>query len=149
MLSFPKTFAIISALLMLAACGANKQAKPITGSLPDISPESARIYFYRSQVPFLAAIEPEFLVNGKSVGSAKINQVLYRDAQPGNYEIKISSDIEKPILILLKPRESRFFKAYGTTSVIRSYHAIKEVPEPEALKEIQGQKLLPPEQNPN
>ena len=149
MLSFTKTVLIFATLLTLTACGASKQAKPITGNLPAISPESARIYFYRSQVPFLAAIEPEFLVNGKSVGSAKINQVLYRDAQPGNYEIKISSDIEKPILILLNPRESRFFKAYGTTSVIRSYHAIKEVPEPEALKEIQGQKLLPPDLNQN
>lgn len=145
--SFTKTFAAISILLALSACGASKQAKPITGNLPAISPESARIYFYRSQVPFLAAIEPEFLVNGKSVGAAKINQVLYRNAQPGNYEIKISSDIENPILILLKPGEARYFKAYGTTSVIRSYHTIKEIPEGDALKEIQGQKLLAPDQN--
>ncbi|WP_125932944.1 DUF2846 domain-containing protein [Kiloniella majae] len=145
--SFTKTFVIFATLMVLAACGANKQAKPITGSLPAISPENSRIYFYRSQVPFLAAIEPEFLVNGKSVGTAKINQVHYRDAQPGNYEIKISSDIENPILILLKPGEARYFKAYGTTSVIRSYHAIKEIPEAEALKEIQGQKLLAPDQN--
>ncbi|WP_417452769.1 DUF2846 domain-containing protein [Kiloniella sp.] len=149
MLSFTKTVVIFTILLPLTACGASKQAKPITGSLPAISPESARLYFYRSQVPFLAAIEPDFLVNGKSVGTAKLNQVHYRDAQPGNYEIKISSDIETPVLILLKPGETRYFKAYGTTSVIRSYHAIKEVPEPEALKEIQGQKLLPPDQNPS
>ncbi len=129
---------------MLTACGPNKQANLITSTLPAISPESARVYFYRSQVPFLAAIEPEFLVNGKSVGIAKINQVLYRDAEPGNYEIKISSDIKNPILILLKPGEARYFKAYGTTSVIRSHHAIKEIPEDQALKEIQGQKLLAP-----
>ncbi|WP_053005573.1 DUF2846 domain-containing protein [Kiloniella spongiae] len=143
--SLTKTFAIISTLLILTACGASKRAKPITGSLPAISPENARIYFYRSQVPFLAAVEPEFLVNGKSVGFVKINQVLYRNAQPGNYEIKISSDIENPISILLKPGETRFFKAYGTTSIIRSYHAIKEIAEDAALKEIQGQKLLAPE----
>ncbi|OUS16495.1 hypothetical protein A9Q97_02335 [Rhodospirillales bacterium 47_12_T64] len=140
-----KTTAILILSLALAACGASKKAQPITGSLPQITNDNARIYFYRSKVPFLAAIEPEFLVDGKSVGKAVMNQALYRDAQPGNYVIMISSDMDKPVEITLSSGETRYIRAYGTTSVIRTYLSIGEVSKEQALKDLKGQKLLAPE----
>ena len=128
----------------LVACGASRNAQPITGSLPQASENSARIYFYRSKVPFLAAIEPEFLVDGKSVGKAVMNQAVYRDAHPGEYEISISSDLEHPISLTLSPGETCYIKAYGTTSVIRTYLSIDEVDAEQAMKDLKGQKLLAP-----
>ncbi len=73
-----------------------------------------------------------------------MNQVIYRDALPGNYEIKISSDMENSINLVLSPGETRYIKAYGTTSVIRTYLSITEVDSEQALKDIKNQKLLAP-----
>ncbi|MFD2204392.1 DUF2846 domain-containing protein [Kiloniella antarctica] len=128
----------------MVACGASKNARPITGSLPLASDNSARIYFYRSKVPFLAAIEPEFLVDGKSVGKAVMNQAIYRDARPGEYEISISSDLKNSISLSLSPGETRYIRAYGTTSVIRTYLSIDEVDAKQAMQDLKGQKLLVP-----
>ncbi|MEH6629960.1 MAG: DUF2846 domain-containing protein [Halopseudomonas aestusnigri] len=139
-----KAIVIFILSLTLAACGASRKAKPITGSLPQVSESNARIYFYRSKVPFLAAIEPKFLVDEKVVGKAVMNQAIYRDARPGVYEIKISSDMENPITLTLSPGETRYIKAYGTTSVIRTYLSIEEINEKQAVKDLEGQKLLAP-----
>ncbi|MCZ4281736.1 DUF2846 domain-containing protein [Kiloniella laminariae] len=130
-------------LALLVACGPDKNARPITSSLPQASSEQARIYFYRSKVPFLAAVQPEFLVNGKAVGTAVLNQVFFRDALPGNYEIQISSHMKKILPLTLKPGETYYIRAFGTTSVIRTYLTIEEVSEEEALEDLKGQKLLP------
>ncbi|WP_419903720.1 DUF2846 domain-containing protein [Kiloniella sp.] len=139
-----KIVIVFTLSLTLMACGVDKKARPITGSLPQVSENNSRLYFYRSKIPFLAAIEPEFLVDGKSVGKAVMNQVIYRDALPGNYEIKISSDMENSINLVLSPGETRYIKAYGTTSVIRTYLSITEVDSEQALKDIKNQKLLAP-----
>ena len=140
-----KATVLLTLILTVSACGVSRKAQPITGGLPVLTDSSARIYFYRSKVPFLAAIEPVFLVDGKSVGKAVMNQVIYRDAKPGEYKITISSDQENAIALSLKPGQAKYIKAYGTTSVVRTYHAIKEVGEEEALKELKGQKLLAPD----
>jgi hypothetical protein len=52
----------------------------------------ARIFFYRTENPFLIALEPEIVVNGKAVGRAIHGDAFYRDAKPGRYEIFLAGD---------------------------------------------------------
>lgn len=136
----------IGALLaaLLSGCATDKRAKLITGGVPTAKADKARIYFYRANLPFLAALKPALLVNGQQVGTSVYGQAIYRDALPGHYQIGIASDPETVLDMNLAPGDTRYIRAFGTTTVIRSFVTIEEVPEAEALEDLEGQKLLPP-----
>ena len=99
--------------LVLAACARSgpPAATLALEEVPAPAADSGRIYFYRTDVPLLVAVEPDIIVNGQKVGAAAFERVFYRDAKPGRYEVFLTSDEDSPVYFTLAPGETRYVKA--------------------------------------
>lgn len=85
-------------------------------------PDLARIYFYRQPAPLLIALQPDVVVNGRSVGSIGMGEVFFRDAKPGRYQVFLSADSEHVIELNLAAGEIGYVRAtlrigFGTTRI--------------------------------
>ncbi len=84
-------------------------------------PGMARIFFYRTENPFLVALEPEIVVNGKAIGRAVHGQAFYRDAKPGRYEVFLSGDRDNVLRFLVAPGERVFVKTEVDFNIVGSH----------------------------
>jgi hypothetical protein len=101
-------------VIALGACmaetGSKREGGAVLGALAAPPPGHARIFFYRTENPFMFALEPKFIVNGKAVGHAVHGEAFFRDAKPGPYRIAISSDPDTLLRILAEDGETIFIK---------------------------------------
>jgi hypothetical protein len=76
-------------LLVLTGCGATGPTlRDSRASLPPLSAERGRIYFYRTyNFVGSAAPEPALLIDGKIVGTAVLNGVFSCDVMPGRHAV--------------------------------------------------------------
>ncbi len=91
----------------------------------------ARIYFYRTENPFLIALEPEIVVNGKAIGRAVHGQAFYRDAKPGRYEVFLAGDRENTLRFKAAPGERIYVKTEVDFNIIGSHLTAVRVMESE------------------
>ena len=101
------------ALPLLAACVT--QGRPVTGTVAEIAAEPpgsglGRIYFYREEEAFLAAVEPGIIVNGKWVGTARYGEVFFRDALPGRYEVYATDNDDDIVSFTLAEGETVYIR---------------------------------------
>ena len=132
--------------LTVAAC-AGRGVPPGTLALeqvPEPAAGSGRIYFYRTDVPLLVAVEPDIIVNGRKVGAAAFERVFYRDAKPGRYEVFLTSDEDSPVYFDLAAGETRYVKAVIDLSVTGTRLRPELVEEAEARAAIAKQKVTAP-----
>ena len=111
-------------------------------------PGQGRIYFYRSDLPLMAALAPEIVVNGRRIGQARYEAVFYRDARPGRYEVFLASEPDEPLYFTLSAGELRFVKAVVQIGLTGTRLAAELVEEVQARREIAAQhwaRTRPPE----
>lgn len=101
------------ALPLLAACVTH--GRPVSTTMAEIAAEPpasglGRIYFYRQEEPFLAAVEPRIIVNGKWVGTARYGEVFFRDALPGRYEVFSTDNDDDVVSFTLAEGETVYIK---------------------------------------
>ena len=101
---------VIAFLLGACAGAQGPSLKAQFGGLPKPPPDQGRIYFYRTDFPWMVAVEPDVIVNGRKVGTAQFDRFFYKDAKPGRYEVFLTSDPDKPVYFTVAPGESRFVK---------------------------------------
>jgi len=99
---------LLTALLSACASTVEPEREVARFTAPE---GKARIYFYRTGVPFLIALQPEFVVNAKAVGRAVHEEVFYRDAFPGRYQVFMASDPKTILSFTLEEGEVKFVKA--------------------------------------
>lgn len=135
--SWIRQLAVAFALAVcLSACAATTpppQADADRFAAPD---GKGRLVFYRTGVPFLIALEPQFVVNSRAVGRAVHDQVLVRDAFPGRYRVFMASDPETVIDFTLHNGEVKFIKAVIDFSLTGSRISVSEVEESVGREEI-------------
>lgn len=95
-----------------------------------------RLVFYRTGVPFLIALEPQFVVNDRAVGRAVHDRVMLRDALPGRYQVFMASDPSTVISFDLHAGEVKFIKAVIDFSLVGSHISATEVDARVAREEI-------------
>jgi len=98
-------------VLMLSACAATgpKMAE-VKSSIPALKASEGRIYFYRADSMFGAAIQPTIKLNGQDVGSSKPGGFFFVDAAPGPKEVSTETEVEKKLTFALSPGETRYVK---------------------------------------
>ena len=130
---------------MDASCCPPASPRPIRNDQADrfAAPEGkARIVFYRTGVPFLIALEPEFVVNAKAVGRAVHDEVFVRDAFPGRYQVFMASDPETVLSFTLREGETKFIKAVIDFSITGSRISAAEVEETVGRREVGDRPFL-------
>ena len=138
--------ALLGLCLALAACarGVPPQGTLALEQVPAPAAGSGRIYFYRTDVPLLVAVEPDVIVNGRKVGTSVFERVFYRDAKPGRYEVFLTSDEDSPVYFTLAAGETRYVKAVIDLGVTGTRLRPELVEEAEARSAIAKQKVTAP-----
>jgi hypothetical protein len=131
------------AALLLVACAAPRgpgETAALAVRVLEPPPGLARIFFYRTENPFLIALEPEVVVNGRAVGRSVHGQAFYRDAKPGRYEIFLAGDTDNVVRFSAAPGERIYVKTEIDFNLVGSHLTAVRVDEstgrPEFLERI-------------
>jgi len=95
--------------LTLAACASGLQFTQVNPSLTPQTPELGRIFFYRPSF-FGAALRPDVVLNGQTVGEAAAQGFFYVDRPPGTYEVVTSTEVERKVSFVLDKGQTRFVR---------------------------------------
>jgi len=107
---FKSLFILIFLVLILSGCAiTGPKYSLIKPSLPMTNPGEGRIFFYRPS-SLGAGIIPDVVVNNEKVGQAKSWGFFYIDRPPGNYEVLLSTEVEKKLTFTLERRQTRYVR---------------------------------------
>ena len=102
--------AIVLMVFAVAGCATGPSYQKVANTLPQLEPDKGRIYFYRSGSPFGSAVQPSVYLNGQKVGDAVPGGVYFKDVEPGEYEVKVETEVERKINFPIKVGQSRYIK---------------------------------------
>lgn len=111
---------------------------------PDLRAHQARLYFYRPNDSLFPAIRPDVIINGRKVGRSVVGEAFYRDAQPGRYEIFLTSDDEERVTVTLAPGETRYIRTTIVLSWLGPHLSPASVEADQGERELKGLTLVEP-----
>ncbi len=142
-------FLLACILPALAACAGETRApsRPAdsVAVLPEPNPDQGRIYFYRPRGLLFPAVEPDVIVNGRKVGVSVQGEAFYRDAYPGDYEIFLTSDRERFLILSIEPGKTKFVRTSVAFSLLGARLTPKLVQEMRGRHEVRDLTLVEPE----
>ncbi|MCC2633449.1 MAG: hypothetical protein K0S48_1335 [Ramlibacter sp.] len=103
------TFAAF-ALALLAGCATGVKHSEMAAGMPSLKAGEGRIYFYRTNSMFGAAIQPEIRLDGVVVGQSRPGGFFYVDRPAGNYVPSASTEVEKTGYITLQAGDTRYIR---------------------------------------
>lgn len=134
--------AIVALLIFLTGCASGPSYSDYSATIPALSPEKGRIYFYRTAM-LGAAIQPAVKVNGDKVGSAKPKGFFYYDVAPGEYTIETSTEVKRRLTLILEKGQTRYVRL-GVSMGFMAGHIYPELVDTEVgAKEIAGCNYAP------
>lgn len=92
----------------LVGCASGPKHKDMASTIPAISAEQGRIYFFRSSSMVGAAIQPKIKLNGEEVGSSVPGGFFYVDSKAGNQEVSTSTEAENKLTFVLATGETKY-----------------------------------------
>lgn len=104
-----KSILVIMASLYLLGCATGPEFSEVAPSLDTVTPETGRIYVYRTAI-FGAAVQPEVRLNGEVVGKAVPDGFFYVDREPGNYKIETSTEVDRHLSFTLEKGQTRYVR---------------------------------------
>jgi hypothetical protein len=125
---------IYSVLTGCAATGTRYTA--MQPYLPSIESGMGRIFFYRPAKMWGAAIRPKVWLNGEVIGESTPGGFFYVDNKPGDYQVSLTSEIEKSLTFTLDEGQTRYVRLSVGMGVVvyRVYPELKDTSE--ALPEL-------------
>ena len=67
-----------------------------TSARPAVTPNPARIWFYRDLAPYSSLATPYVRLNGAAIGVSQPGGVFYADVPPGHYHLSADSYLDDP-----------------------------------------------------
>ena len=111
---------------------------------PGLSPDSGRIYVYRTSI-LGAAIQPKVKLNGEVIGKAVPKGFFFVDKKAGNYEIMTSTEVKRKLSLTLEEGQTKYVRLNISMGFFAG-HVYPELAEPEiGEKEIQECRYTGPE----
>ncbi len=135
-------FAVMSLSLgsvgLLVGCASGPKYAEIAGRIPPIPAGKSRIWFFRDGSPIGSGIQPSVLLNGVKVGDSVPGGFFFRDADSGNKEVTLSTEVERKLTFTAAAGEERHVKMTVTLGAL-IYRVYPELVSPEAGRaEIQN-----------
>lgn len=96
--------------LVASGCASGPQYKEVASSIPTLKEAQGRIYFYRSNSMFGAALQPSINLNGTSVGKSQPGGFFYVDEPAGQYVVSTTTETEKTVSFKLDAGETKYVK---------------------------------------
>ena len=95
--------------IVITGCASGVKFAEMQSSLPELKPDSGRIYFYRTAV-IGAAIQPNVFLNDEKVGKAVPQGFFYLDKEPGEYKARASTEVKRTVSFTLDPGQTRYIR---------------------------------------
>jgi hypothetical protein len=136
-------FSILAASMLLVACASGPKYSDVKSSIPPLTSDNGRIYFYRSNSMLGAAIQPSVMLNGQKVGNSKPGGFFYIDRPPGNYEVTCGTEVERKASFVLDAGQQRYIKTTVSMGVLVG-HVTPELVDPaEGMAAVQSLHYTP------
>ena len=131
----------------LAACNGSFEPpeRPVAAPPPPtLATDQARLYFYRPNNSLFPGIRPDVIINGRKVGISVVGEAFYRDAQPGRYQIFLTSDDEERLTVTLLPGETHYVRTSIAMGWLGPHLAPTTVEPAEGSVEVRNLVLVEP-----
>jgi hypothetical protein len=103
----------------LAGCAATgPKMSEVKSTIPALSPDQGRIYFYRNLNMLGAAVSADIRLNGDVVGRSQRGAFFYVDRPAGNYEVASSTETEKKLTFALDAGETKYVRTYVGVGIL-------------------------------
>jgi hypothetical protein len=132
----------VTLCLVFPGCASGTRFQDAKSSIPELSPENGRFYFYRSNSPVGAAIQPTIYLNEDPVGKAVPGGVFFLDKSPGEYQIRTTTEVKRSLSITLEPGQQRYIRFDITPGFFAGHVSPKLIDSEKAQKEISGCKMI-------
>ena len=136
--------AVAAAWLTACSSGLELAHQPHAASPPDLGNDQARLYFYRPRESLFPAVRPSVIVNGRKAGLSVVGEAFYRDAQPGRYEIFLTSDDDERLTLTLEPGEVHYVRTSIAMGWLGPHLAPTAVEADQGAREIARLRLVEP-----
>lgn len=102
--------AALGALFLVAGCATGPSLQQSQANVPDMAPDRARIFLYRTNSPFGAAIQPSVKLDNAVVGEAVPGGVFFCDVPPGHHVVSVTTEAEKIANIDIAAGQASYIK---------------------------------------
>src|SRR6266550_1931908 len=95
--------------MLMTGCATGPKYSEMSGSIPKLTQDNGRIYFYRTAM-LGAAIQPAVKLNSQETGTAKPGGFFYVDRPPGNYIVETSTEVTRQLSLVLDTNQTRYVR---------------------------------------
>ena len=107
-----KTLLALVIVGILAGCAAEGPLhKEVAASIPTVPAGKGRVYFYRADTIFGAAVTSDITLNGRVVGKSERGSFFFVDEGPGNCKASASTEVEREVTFTLAAGETKYIKS--------------------------------------
>jgi hypothetical protein len=100
---------IVSSSAIMTGCATGPNYSQMKASIPALTPDNGRIYFYRTAI-LGAAVQPAVKLNSLEIGTAKPCGFFYVDRPPGNYVVETSTEVSRQLSLNLDTNQVRYVR---------------------------------------
>lgn len=100
----------LAATAILSGCASGPKFAEMSKTIPVIKAGEGRVYFFRSDSMFGAAIQPDIRLNNEVVGSSKPGGFFYVDRPAGSFSAAASTETEKTLSFTLDAGETKYVR---------------------------------------
>jgi len=104
-----KVLMLLFLFMVVTGCASGVKFAEMQSSIPELKPNSGRIYIYRTAV-IGAAIQPDVFLNDEKVGKAVPQGFFYLDKEPGEYKARTSTEVKRTVSFTLDPGQTRYIR---------------------------------------
>ena len=121
--------------VLLAGCASGPRFAEAKGSIPQVSADNGRIYFYRTAVVG-AAVQPTVKLNDEQIGTAQPKGFFYADRPPGNYHVDTTTEVKRRLSLTLDKGQTRYVRLNISLGFFVGHIYPELVDDPTGEKEI-------------
>ncbi|MDH3514514.1 MAG: DUF2846 domain-containing protein [Gammaproteobacteria bacterium] len=112
---------VLLAVVMLLGTGCaatGPKYTDVAASIPPLASTQGRVYFFRPDTVFGAAVTSDIHLNGKIVGRSERGSFFFVDEAPGNMTVATSTEVEKQLTFTLAAGETKYVKTSVSFGVV-------------------------------
>src|SRR5580765_782776 len=114
-----KAVLALAVVVVLAGCAASGPLyKEISATIPAVPAGKGRVYFYRADTMFGAAVTSDITLNNRVVGKSERGSFFYVDENPGNLIASASTEVERNLSFTLAAGETKYVKSTVSMGVM-------------------------------
>jgi hypothetical protein len=114
-----KSVLVLAVLLVAAGCAATGPLySEIAATIPSVPAGKGRVYFYRADTMFGAAVTSDISLNKRVVGKSERGSFFYVDENPGNQVASASTEVERQLSFTLAAGETKYVKSTVSMGVL-------------------------------